>query len=203
MKLTITFLTLAVALPILAMPTPSEVSMCRKRRLGKRCDITGCIASLALTVPPCATAAAGERLNHVADADCVIALGEAIENFGRCSSCFPDPDTNTNSVLSAIENFLGDDGDGSEPGEGDGGIGGGDGGDGSGDGGDGGGDGGDGGGDEVFTLPHMSTWTPGGVQVESAQTPGISGIPIMTVHRLYQESGRTPAGLQPEFVPVK
>ncbi|TDL29046.1 hypothetical protein BD410DRAFT_833418 [Rickenella mellea] len=142
MRLTTAFLVLAIALPISATPTPLEIvgpGCERKRTLRKRCDITGCIISVGFTSAVCAAAALEGGLNPLADAECLIALGDAIANFGECSSCFPDPVTSVDSVLSDIEGLLDGEGGGGSAGDGGGGDGGGDGGGGGGDGGGGGG----------------------------------------------------------------
>ncbi|TDL14091.1 hypothetical protein BD410DRAFT_810000 [Rickenella mellea] len=136
MKLIIAILSLAITLPVFAIPTPVEQPVCDRRRLlRKRCNITGCIVSVAFTSLACAAAAAEEGLNPVADAHCLIALGETIDKFSECSSCFPDPVTSIDSILSEIEDFLNEEDDGGDPGDGDGGFGGGDGGGGGGGGG--------------------------------------------------------------------
>ncbi|TDL29065.1 hypothetical protein BD410DRAFT_2429 [Rickenella mellea] len=63
MKLSVAFLALAIAAPILCSPTPGKPSCERKRSLRKRCEFTGCIISVGFTSAVCAAAAAEEGLS--------------------------------------------------------------------------------------------------------------------------------------------
>ncbi|TDL29862.1 hypothetical protein BD410DRAFT_44844 [Rickenella mellea] len=146
MRLVIALLALTFALPIFAVPAPTNPThQCdrkKKRNLRKRCSITGCIQSLASVSAPCLAAASEEGLNPSADAECIIGIGEAVDTFDECTSCFPD--ISVSDVFPDIVNLLNepDSSDGDDEGDQGGEFGGG----GFDPGGDGGGEGGDDGG---------------------------------------------------------
>ncbi|TDL29073.1 hypothetical protein BD410DRAFT_2701 [Rickenella mellea] len=88
MKLTCALIALALALPIVAIPTPVDPThKCLRKKaniqIKRACDVTGCILSLGGSVPSCKPAAAEGGLNPELNDACLASIGEGLYEYVR------------------------------------------------------------------------------------------------------------------------